>query len=215
MHRQLKMLRKAILVGDPPFSGGAVLPNASRSTINGVSRAMIGGKVWCASCKTEGFIAKAGGPYRSTYCGEEEALEGDLVICRCPVPPKLQAVAVSSRLPMVLIDDRIESLGALPPPFRRFVNMHPTRRAVRGLAHSIQFKLTNKTTGALLANAPYRISSNHNAEYHGLTDSYGLTELVEYEDSFAVEIEAPYYGDINDSSSIIAGDQYGADYRSC
>lgn len=209
------MLRKVVLVGDPPSTGGAVLPNGCNATVNGVSKALIGGAVWCAACKSEGVIVKSGGPHRSILYGSEEALEGDLVICKCRVPPKLHALAVSSRPPLVMVDDRMETLGALPPPFRQYINMRQTRRPVHGLAHSLQFELKNQATGELLVNTPYRILSSHNTEYQGLSDSSGLTEIIENDNPFTAQVEAPYYGNLDEHTSIHASEQCGADSCAC
>lgn len=71
-------------------------------SINGQQKALIGGRVFCAACNTVGWIAKAGGPYRTTLCGAETALEGDVVDCQCPISPAL----VSSKQDFVWCDDR-------------------------------------------------------------------------------------------------------------
>lgn len=209
------MERNVVLVGDPPSTGGAVLPNDCRSYVNDVAKALMGGKVWCAACQSEGFIAKAGGPYRPNFCGVEEVLDGDLVICKCPVPPKLHALAVSSRPPQVYVDDRVETLGSLPPPFRQFINMRKSQKICHGLPHSLQFELKNQTTGEPLTNTPYRILLSTNTEYQGLTNSSGLTELIENDTPFTAQLEAPYYGDGTNQSSLDSGGQCGADTCAC
>lgn len=71
-------------------------------SINGQQKALIGGRVFCAACNTVGWIAKAGGPYRTTICGAETALEGDVVDCQCPISPAL----VSSKQNLSWCDDR-------------------------------------------------------------------------------------------------------------
>src|SRR5436309_1254115 len=108
------MLRKIIGVGDPPSSGGAVLANAN-STFSvgdaGHKAALIGGSVRCDGCNSTGIIAKAGGPRRIQFMGEV-ALENDIVVCKCPQPPKLIATLHHT----MNYDDLIESLGSVPPP---------------------------------------------------------------------------------------------------
>jgi len=98
------MDRKYIVVGDAPACGGSVLSFTCRpsDTINGHQKALIGGRVFCAACDSIGFIAKAGGPYRPGLCDAELALEGDVVECRCPVPP----VLVSTLQNFASCDDR-------------------------------------------------------------------------------------------------------------
>jgi uncharacterized Zn-binding protein involved in type VI secretion len=57
------MLRKVIVVGDPPASGGAVLPYVGpMMEVDGHRIALIGGRVYCEGCNSVGLIAKADGP---------------------------------------------------------------------------------------------------------------------------------------------------------
>ncbi|MGJ7534775.1 MULTISPECIES: M35 family metallo-endopeptidase [unclassified Variovorax] len=86
----LGMMRKLIVVGDPPASGGAVLPyGGPMSDVFGKCLALIGGRAYCEGCNSVGIIAKAGGPRRGWFHSAEMALEGDVVVCHCPVPPPL------------------------------------------------------------------------------------------------------------------------------
>lgn len=96
------MLRKAVVVGDPPMSGGAVLPYVGPLTdMYGHRVALIGGRAYCEGCNSVGIIAKAGGPRRGVFHGAEIALEGDVVVCCCSVPPALVAKAIQT----VFFDD--------------------------------------------------------------------------------------------------------------
>ena len=167
------MERKVVVVGDPPNTGGAVLANDCRATINGVSKALMGGKVRCDACKSVGRIAKAGGPYRAGLFGGEEVLEGDLVLCKCAVMPRLVALAVSSRPPLVVADDRIESLGAVRPPMREFIDLTPWLKPRERQAHSIQFEVRDRKTGELSTRTCYRICVEPNTFYIGMTDENG------------------------------------------
>jgi uncharacterized Zn-binding protein involved in type VI secretion len=111
------MNRKAVLVGDPLSSGGQVLPGTlTQITVKGTPLATIGSEAECAACQSVGLIAKAGGPYRPTMHGHEMALENDIVLCKCPVPPRLIASAIASSLTDVWVDDRVESMGPVLPP---------------------------------------------------------------------------------------------------
>lgn len=84
------MMRKVIVVGDPPAPGGAVLPYGGHMSDVFESRfALVGGRAYCEGCNSVGIIAKAGGPRRGCFHGAEIALEGDVVVCYCPVPPPL------------------------------------------------------------------------------------------------------------------------------
>lgn len=87
------VLRKVVVVGDKTTTSGVILPNAN-STFSvgdaGHKVALIGGTATCLACKGVGMIAKAGGPRRMQFMGEV-ALEDDIVLCKCPVPPRLVA----------------------------------------------------------------------------------------------------------------------------
>lgn len=91
------MERKILVVGDPPAAGGRVLPyDGPMLDLYGYRVALIGGRAYCEGCNSVGIIAKAGGPRRPEFISEA-ALEGDVVICHCPVPQpilsKLQQTA--------------------------------------------------------------------------------------------------------------------------
>ena len=88
------MMRKMVVVGDRPAPGGAVLPYSSREySLHGHQVALIGGRAYCEGCNSVGIIAKAGGRGRMGFISEV-ALEGDVVICHCPVPPPIIATLV-------------------------------------------------------------------------------------------------------------------------
>lgn len=90
------MERKFVVVGDPPASGGRVLPyGGPLFEIHGHRVALIGGRAWCEGCHSVGIIAKAGGLRRLRFISEA-ALEGDVVICHCPVPQPLLSVLQST-----------------------------------------------------------------------------------------------------------------------
>ncbi|MGJ7504451.1 M35 family metallo-endopeptidase [Variovorax sp. ZT5P49] len=85
------MDRKVLVVGDPPASGGRVLPyDGPMLDLFGHRAALIGGRAYCEGCNSVGIIAKAGGPRRPQFISEV-ALEGDVVVCHCPVPQPLVA----------------------------------------------------------------------------------------------------------------------------
>ncbi|CAN5482497.1 hypothetical protein BH10PSE18_BH10PSE18_30120 [soil metagenome] len=84
------MLRKALVVGDTPVPGGTILSYAGPlMNVYGHRIALVGGRVYCEGCNSVGIVAKAGGNRRGLFYGAEIALEGDVVFCRCPVPPPL------------------------------------------------------------------------------------------------------------------------------
>ncbi|ASD83271.1 PAAR domain-containing protein [Burkholderia gladioli] len=85
------MRRKIAVAGDALSSGGTISTyKASRCTFDGHQVALIGGEAFCTACRCTGIIAKAGGPYRLFFMGET-TLDGDVVRCQCPVPPRIVA----------------------------------------------------------------------------------------------------------------------------
>lgn len=86
------MMRKILVVGDPPAPGGRVLPyDGPMFDLYGHRAALIGGRAYCEGCNSVGIIAKAGGLRRALFISEV-ALEGDVVVCHCPVPQPLVSV---------------------------------------------------------------------------------------------------------------------------
>lgn len=80
------MERRILVVGDPPVLGGQVLPyDGPMFDLYGHRVALIGGRAYCQGCNSVGIIAKTGGPRRPQFISEA-ALEGDVVVCHCPVP---------------------------------------------------------------------------------------------------------------------------------
>jgi hypothetical protein len=87
------MMRLALCVGDRPETGGYIEPMTVGvpSSIMGHAVAFIGGAAFCNACRTVGVIAKAGGPRRRKHCGTEIALDGDILLCKCPPSPRVVA----------------------------------------------------------------------------------------------------------------------------
>lgn len=105
------MMRKVVLVGDPPAAGGRVLPyDGPMVDFFGHRPALIGGRAYCEGCNSVGIIAKAGGPRRPQFISEI-ALEGDVVVCRCPRPQPLLSVLQQSAN---CDDDAAHSIGVFP-----------------------------------------------------------------------------------------------------
>jgi uncharacterized Zn-binding protein involved in type VI secretion len=91
------MMRRTLVVGDPPICGGRVLSyvGSLTSTIHGHQVALIGGRAYCEGCNSVGIIAKAGGPRRAVFVSEV-ALDGDVVMCQCPRPQPIVSTLQST-----------------------------------------------------------------------------------------------------------------------
>ena len=105
------MMRLVLCVGDQPETGGYIEPMTIGvpSSIMGHPVAFIGGAAFCNACSSVGVIGKAGGPRRRKHCGTEIALEGDVLLCKCPKPPRMVAAMQSTSRH----DDMAESMGTV------------------------------------------------------------------------------------------------------
>lgn len=103
------------MVGDRPTSGGRVLPyEGPLKDIHGHRVALVGGRVHCEGCNSVGLIAKAGGLHRGGFYSAEIALESDVVICHCSVPPSLVSTLPNS---MTCDDGLAAAVSAYGPGF--------------------------------------------------------------------------------------------------
>ncbi|TDR27729.1 PAAR motif-containing protein [Hydromonas duriensis] len=155
------VMRKQIVVGDPPSTGGAVLPyDGPENTLHGHQVALIGGKVKCEACGKIGVIAKAGGPRRfGAGNGNQMALEGDLCICAChPPPPMLSVLHHTSSY-----DDDAYGNPALAPFYDE------------------QIRAVDEKTGQVLDGVAYYIKSSTGKVYKGYTDEFGLCPRIDTE----------------------------------
>ena len=178
-------MRKIVVVGDTTTTGGVILPNTN-STFSvgdaGHKVALIGGPVQCLACKSVGVIAKAGGPRRMNFMGEV-ALENDIVICGCPVPPKL----IANLNQTTTYDDQAESLGTLAAAIGA---------GAIGLAtnedHHFQFdqyfQLHDEKTGEVLTGRLYKIHYS-GGTIEGRSDTFGFTRKIIGNDAEEVKIE--------------------------
>jgi hypothetical protein len=104
----------AVVEGDPLTSGGnsRVIEGVPHSTIEGPdgrprNQTLVGQKAWCDACKSTGVIAPAPGSpdtlrerfHFVDYRGQE-ALGGDLVICKCEQHP--QVISIYGRTVMIV-----------------------------------------------------------------------------------------------------------------
>lgn len=197
------MERTAVLVGDPPSSGGKVLQGPfTQVTVKGAPYATIGGDVQCAACNSVGVIAKAGGPYRAQMYGFEMALENDIVLCKCATPPKLIAKALAGGSPNVWVDDRLESLGAVPEPganpFSAADQMATKPLGGQVLTKGVlkydqQFMLIDAKDKPL-AGIYYSVKIPTGKIVHGTTDGRGLTARYETDGAAVIAVYLGHIG---------------------
>ncbi|MFP3616798.1 PAAR domain-containing protein, partial [Paraburkholderia sp. SIMBA_050] len=77
-------------------AGGVVLEGAENCSHHGIPIAFIGAKVWCEGCESSGYIESVGPHHPATMLGKQQALEGDICICKCSPPPVFSASQTSA-----------------------------------------------------------------------------------------------------------------------
>lgn len=175
------MKRRIAVVGDELSRSGHVLPydQSHGFTFHGHMTALIGGEAYCESCKSIGFIAKAGGPYRIKYgTTREAALDGDIVLCACATPPRI----VASLAGESWCEDRDEGHS-------RGANPSVAQSASAGSApkrYDEQFMLRD-AKGSPLADTYYTIALQGTL-VRGVTDSSGRTERYKTDGAQSVRI---------------------------
>ncbi|MGF6595571.1 hypothetical protein P3T23_000278 [Paraburkholderia sp. GAS448] len=163
------MRRRIAVVGDTLTSGGQILDYTQTSgfCFHGHKAALIGESAYCQKCKSMGTIAKAGGPYRIKYhTTREAALDDDIVLCRCPTPPRIIAGLAGESW----VEDREEG-------YERRMNLSTTRAASTDSApnrYGQQFTLQD-ANGHVLCDTYYTVRLPSGSLVHGVTDHMGRT----------------------------------------
>ncbi|MGQ7939458.1 hypothetical protein [Paraburkholderia sp. D1E] len=165
----------AVVEGDPLDNGGSsyVVTGKDNCTItddNGRSRRVtyIGHEAWCDKCKSAGrivsgvFPVSVRRPY-SSELGQDMALGGDHVLCKCMPHPRI--VSVYGRRSRLIDEGRPDLTGV-------------ARSEENGSActghHDEQFVLKD-THGQPLPETYYSIRLPSGEFQHGVTDSQGRT----------------------------------------
>lgn len=85
-------MKRAILkLGDKTTAGGVVLEGIDCCKHHGTPITFIGAKIRCPACNSAGVIGWNGPHQKATMMGKQQALEGDLCLCKCDPPPVLIA----------------------------------------------------------------------------------------------------------------------------
>jgi uncharacterized Zn-binding protein involved in type VI secretion len=161
------MRRYTITLGAPTSSGGRVISASSEGKIDGVPIALEGDLVSCPACKTAGKIQCVGPRIPESWHGKNVALENDLCICRCAVPPKL-------RPSQMLRSQVIKDTGrALSNPASDAPMCGP-----KGQVYTDRFKLVDVHDGRALVNREYAVVRASGKLEFGTSDATGQTHLL-------------------------------------
>jgi uncharacterized Zn-binding protein involved in type VI secretion len=161
------MRRYTITLGAPTTSGGKVISASSDARIEGVPIAVEGDLVTCPACNTAGKIQCVGPRIPESWNGKNVALENDLCICRCTVPPKLMP---SQTLRSQVIKD---TGRALSDPVSDMA-----ARGAKGQVYTEQFLLVDEYSGKPLARREYAVVRASGKLEFGTSDDAGRTHLL-------------------------------------
>jgi hypothetical protein len=178
------MMRRFAAVGDALQNGGAIQPYSGPSFTFGEAKhqaALIGGQAYCEACKSTGRIAKAGGPRRMKFMGEV-ALAGDVVLCKCPRPPRVVATLAGEAYfdDMGRAEERTESGESGPGPFAK-------------QSEDFDELVVAHTSEGPIADYPYFVETSDGRSLFGHTDEQGrLPRIV----TMAAGSLTVYWGDV-------------------
>ena len=91
-----RVRRSLLLKGDVSSAGGVVLDGEETSKHYDTPLTYIGARVHCPACKSEGVIAARGPRWPHSIVGKEQALEGDICVCKCQPFPVMVASQFTS-----------------------------------------------------------------------------------------------------------------------
>lgn len=85
------MKRYLLKKGDKSSNGGVVTEGVESCTHHGTPLTYIGAQVYCHGCKTVGYIAPKGPRWPDLMHGKQQALDGDICVCKCQPSPVMIA----------------------------------------------------------------------------------------------------------------------------
>lgn len=185
--------------GDTTTAGGEVMATGAHMPVDGRAMAFEGDPVRCPACNSIGVIKCVPPLRRSTgHAGTQMAVEGDLCMCQCPVPPRLVA------------SQRSYSMGFSAG------DIATTAGAAAWLAHAggslaefgykfDRYVVLRDKSGSPHKNMPYRITLETGQVFEGVTDEAGHTEKVFSTTAQTATIEVPYYGNTHDTAHAAHG----------
>ncbi|CAM2171088.1 PAAR domain-containing protein [Burkholderia orbicola] len=178
LREQVKSMKRYLLkVGDKSTTGGVVIEGVGSCTHHGTALTFVGAQVVCNACQFTGVIAARGPRWPDHLMGKEQALDGDLCLCKCHPPP-------------VMIASQTDS----------FHSFESHNLAEMGYGSSGQ-SLTEEYRGNCdervrvldaknqpVCSSPYHIRTSTGAVYKGLTDSQGYCPRVYTKDVSKLDI---------------------------
>ncbi len=161
------MRRYTITLGASTTSGGQVISASSDGRIDGVPIALEGDLVTCPACNSAGKIQCVGPRIPESWNGKNVALENDLCICRCPLPPKLLP---NQTLRSQVIKDSGRALSQSAP--------ETASRSAFGESFSDCYRLVDDFSGQALAHREYALVRASGKLEFGTSDARGQTHVL-------------------------------------
>ncbi|WP_063898127.1 PAAR domain-containing protein [Burkholderia ubonensis] len=171
------MKRYLLKIGDKSSNGGVVVEGIEGCTHHGTALTFVGAKVACRGCNSTGLIVAKGPRWPDTKMGKEQALDGDICVCKCIPPPVMiasQNSAFHSFESHHVADMGYSSLG------------ESLTDAYRG-AFDEQVRVLD-AQGKPVVGVPYHIKTAGGAIYKGLTDVSGHCPRVYTDDVSKLDI---------------------------
>lgn len=164
----------AAVEDDPLDSGGRIIEGGNLGTVkgdDGKSRrlAFLGQKAWCNACNSAGIIVAApGSPSKKRLYdqqrGRQQALAGDLVICKCERRPRILSV-YGRKWQIVADNESADSTASVASAMRSVI------------AYDDRFVLCD-ADGTPLAHEAYALRRETGVFEYGETDGNGRTHLL-------------------------------------
>ena len=158
------MKRYVIKLYDKSTSGAFVTQGAESVKHHGTPVALVGGPIYCPTCKSDGYIVATGPRHHTSVKGTQIALENDWGLCKCRPPPRM--IASQSTMSQSFTSDFLAAEGYTPSGI-------PLLRH-----HDEAITLRDSRTRRPLANVQYRFSDGSQILATGITDANGRTERV-------------------------------------
>jgi uncharacterized Zn-binding protein involved in type VI secretion len=171
------MKRFLLKLGDKSTNGGVVTEGAENFTHHGTPVTFIGAKVWCGGCKSEGFIGERGPRRIATMKGKQQALDGDICVCKCTPPPIMLASQNTAWHAFngheVADQGYVGNDGSMTSEYRG--------------EYDERVRVVD-ADGRALSGTPYHIRTSGGKVYKGLTDSAGYCPRIYTNDTNTLDI---------------------------
>nr|WP_134197511.1 hypothetical protein [Paraburkholderia rhizosphaerae] len=154
----------------------------------GRASAFIGAKVYCHTCRTAGIIAAKGPRLHDFILAREQALEGDICLCKCDPPPIM--IASQRRSYQEFTTSELTTFQATTDD----AGAGPAEHAKDDLEH--YFEIVDARTETPIEGMVYKLSSNGQPIVYDETLSDGRTQAVTLKDHPYLTLVAWRGGDV-------------------